>query len=163
HRGEPGMVDVPARARRQRVLRGAHRGARGDPRAPGRRRQLLRRHGPDGPRLRGRRSGLEGARLVEHPAAVRGARRHRLPRPDRPAGEGVLDSPNLARLDPAAWEYSMFNGRIYGLPYPSELVTDAVFYRRDLFEELGVEPPTDAESFLEVLSEITDPGANRWG
>lgn len=82
---------------------------------------------------------------------------------DHLAGEGILDYPNLARLDPAAWEYSMFNGRIYGLPYPSELVTDAVFYRRDLFEELGVEPPTDAESFLEVLSEITDPGANRWG
>src|SRR5690625_7989519 len=57
----------------------------------------------------------------------------------------------------------MFNGRIFGLPFPSELITDAVFYRRDLFEELGVEVPTAAESFLSVLSEITDEGANRWG
>src|SRR5690625_6921531 len=47
--------------------------------------------------------------------------------------------PNLARLDPAVWEFCMFNGRIFGLPFPSELITDAVFYRRDLFEELGVE------------------------
>lgn len=82
---------------------------------------------------------------------------------DHLAGDAIHDYPNLARLDPAVWEYCMFNGRIFGLPFPSELITDAVFYRRDLFEELGVEVPTDAESFLSVLSEITDEGANRWG
>lgn len=82
---------------------------------------------------------------------------------DHLKGDGIKDYPNLARLDPATWQYCMFNGRIFGLPYPSELITDAFFYRRDLFGELDLEVPTSGDELLEVLEEATDPGANRWG
>src|SRR5699024_10133085 len=82
---------------------------------------------------------------------------------DHLKGDGIKDYPNLARLDPATWQYCMFNGRIFGLPYPSELITDAFFYRRDLFGELDLEMPTSGDELLEVLEEATDPGANRWG
>ena len=78
-------------------------------------------------------------------------------------GDGIKDYPNLARLDPATWQYCMFNGRIFGLPYPSELITDALFYRRDLFGELGLDVPTSADELLAVLAEATDASANRWG
>lgn len=82
---------------------------------------------------------------------------------DHLKGEGIKDYPNLARLDPATWQYCMFNGRIYGLPYPSEMTTDAFFYRRDLFGSLGLEVPTSGDELLKVLADATDPNANRWG
>lgn len=82
---------------------------------------------------------------------------------DHLKGDGIKDYPNLARLDPAVWKYCMFNGRIYGLPMPSGNITDAFFYRRDLFEELGLEPPTSADEYLKVAKEATNSSKNRWG
>src|SRR5690625_6428401 len=43
---------------------------------------------------------------------------------DHLAGDAIHGYPNLARLDPAVWEYCMINGRIFGLPFPSELITE---------------------------------------
>lgn len=82
---------------------------------------------------------------------------------DHLKGDGIQDYPNLARLDPAAWQYCMFNGRIHGLPYPSEMITDAFMYRRDVFGELGLDAPTTGDELLAVLDDATDPDANRWG
>lgn len=77
-------------------------------------------------------------------------------------GDSISRWPNLANLPTAAWEFGVFGGRIYGIPVPGEIVTDAVFYRGDVFESLGLRAPTTAEEFLDVCRELTDPGANRW-
>ncbi|PZP15531.1 MAG: sugar ABC transporter substrate-binding protein [Brachybacterium faecium] len=77
-------------------------------------------------------------------------------------GDKISKWKNLANLPTAAWQFGVFKGKVYGIPVPGEIVTDAIFYRGDIFEELGLEAPTNAEEFLAVCEEITDPGANRW-
>lgn len=56
--------------------------------------------------------------------------------------------------------YSL-DGRWYGLPqvsYPRQMII-----RTDWLEELGLEPPTNHEEFLEVARAMTDPEKGRWG
>lgn len=77
-------------------------------------------------------------------------------------GDRISRWPNLANLPTAAWEFGVFGGKLYGIPVQGEVVTDAVFYRADIFDSLGLQPPTTAEEFLQVCQELTDPGANRW-
>jgi putative aldouronate transport system substrate-binding protein len=79
------------------------------------------------------------------------------------AGDKVLKYPNLANIPTAAWKMGCFDGGLYGLPYPGTLISDAIFYRADLFEELGVEPPTSADEYRAVAKELTDESKNRWG
>ncbi|WP_309108816.1 extracellular solute-binding protein [Arthrobacter sp.] len=79
------------------------------------------------------------------------------------AGDKVKKYPNLANLPTAAWKYSCFEGGLYGLPYPAEQITDAIFYRKDLFDELGLEQPNSADEYISVAKELTDPAKNRWG
>ena len=79
------------------------------------------------------------------------------------AGDKVKDYPNLANIPTDAWKYSVFEGKLYGLPYPGEVIQNAFFYRKDIFDELGLPLPTDAESFIEILTEATDASQNRWG
>lgn len=79
------------------------------------------------------------------------------------AGDKVKKYPNLANLPTDAWKYSVFSGGLYGLPYPGTLLNDALFFRADLFEELGLEQPTSAAEYLEVAKEATDASKNRWG
>lgn len=79
------------------------------------------------------------------------------------AGDKVKKYPNLANLPTDAWKYSVFNGGLYGLPYPGTLLNDALFFRADLFEELGLQQPTSAAEYLEVAKEATDESKSRWG
>lgn len=79
------------------------------------------------------------------------------------AGDKVKDYPNLANIPTDAWKYSVFQGKLFGLPYPGEVIQNAFFYRKDIFDELGLPLPTDAESFITILTEATDASANRWG
>jgi putative aldouronate transport system substrate-binding protein len=79
------------------------------------------------------------------------------------AGDKVKDYPNLANIPTDSWKYSVFQGKLYGLPYPGEVMANAFFYRKDIFDELGLPLPTDAESMIEILAEASDPSANRWG
>ncbi|WP_158239520.1 extracellular solute-binding protein [Brachybacterium sp. UMB0905] len=78
------------------------------------------------------------------------------------SGDNISRWPNLANLPTPAWEFGIFNGKLYGIPVPGEIVTDAIFHRADIFDSLGLEAPQTAEEFLEVCRELTDPGANRW-
>lgn len=79
------------------------------------------------------------------------------------AGDKVKKYPNLANLPTAAWKFSSFAGGLYGLPYPSTLLTDAIFYRKDIFTEMGLEAPTSADEYLAVAKELTNPAKQRWG
>ncbi|MDO5661523.1 MAG: extracellular solute-binding protein [Brachybacterium sp.] len=77
-------------------------------------------------------------------------------------GDAIEKWPNLAALPTEAWRFGMFDGRLYGIPVPGEIVTDAIFYRADIFEEQGLDQPHTAEEFLAVCEELTDPGRNQW-
>ncbi|GAA4983197.1 extracellular solute-binding protein [Kineococcus glutinatus] len=79
------------------------------------------------------------------------------------AGDKIKKYPNLANIPTDAWKYSAFNGRIYALPYPGELIGNAIFHRRDIFEQLGLQPPTTPEEYIAVAKAATDPAAGRWG
>ena len=79
------------------------------------------------------------------------------------AGDKIKKYPNLANIPTAAWKYSCFEGGLYGLPFPNEQVGNAFFYRKDLFDEMGLEQPKSADEYIAVAKEITDPAKNRWG
>jgi putative aldouronate transport system substrate-binding protein len=79
------------------------------------------------------------------------------------AGDKVKKYPNLANISTAAWEMSCFEGGLYGLPYPGTMLSDAIFYRADIFDQLGIKQPASAEEFLSAAKELTDPSKNRWG
>ena len=54
------------------------------------------------------------------------------------AGDKVTPYPNLANISSDAWKFCVFNGKLYGLPFPGEVITDAIFYRRDVLDGLGI-------------------------
>ncbi len=80
------------------------------------------------------------------------------------SGENVTRYPHLANIPTDSWKMCVFNGKLYGLPYPDSIVRDAIFYRDDLMDELGITVSIgSAEELLELAEEVTDPSANRWG
>ncbi|MBO0608187.1 extracellular solute-binding protein [Myceligenerans salitolerans] len=80
------------------------------------------------------------------------------------SGDNITRYKNLANIPTDAWRYCVFNDKLYGLPFPGELVQNAIFHRADIFAELGIsEQPRDADEFIEIAKELTDPGRNRWG
>ncbi len=77
-------------------------------------------------------------------------------------GDKVKDYPNLANIPTDAWKFCVFNGRLYGLPFPGEIITDAIFYRKDILDELGITPDvTNGQDLIDLAKELT--GGNRWG
>lgn len=81
---------------------------------------------------------------------------------DHLGGDKVKDYPNLANIPTDAWRYCVFNGRLYGLPFPGEVITDATFYRKDVLEGLGITPDVrSADDLLALARELT--GGNVWG
>ncbi|WP_265521910.1 extracellular solute-binding protein [Oerskovia flava] len=78
------------------------------------------------------------------------------------AGDAVEAYPNLANIPTDAWRACMWNGKLYGLPFPGELINDATFYRADLLPE-DVELPTTADEMLEFVDSLTDAGDRQWG
>lgn len=79
-------------------------------------------------------------------------------------GDKVKDYPNLANIPTDAWRYCVFNGKLYGLPFPGEILTDAIFYRKDVLDGLGITPDVkSAQDLLDLAVEITDTNAGRWG
>ncbi|MVA75507.1 extracellular solute-binding protein [Auraticoccus sp. F435] len=80
------------------------------------------------------------------------------------AGDAVKKYPHLANIPTDAWKMCVFNGKLYGLPYPDSIVRDAIYYRDDLMEELGITVSVgSAEDVLALAQEVTDPSRNRWG
>lgn len=75
----------------------------------------------------------------------------------------ILD---VTRLDPAdfhtaGWRAAHWNGRPYGVP--SQTTPELLFYRRDLFAELGIEPPLTTGAVLEAARALHDPQRGRYG
>ena len=80
------------------------------------------------------------------------------------AGDKVKKYKNLANIPTDAWRICTFNDKLYGLPMPGGGVGNGIFYRADIFAELGIEAaPTTATELLELAKEVTDPSKKRWG
>ncbi|MFC8943182.1 extracellular solute-binding protein, partial [Streptomyces griseoincarnatus] len=80
------------------------------------------------------------------------------------AGDKVKKYKNLANIPTDAWKFCVFEDKLYGLPFPGDVIGNAIFYRADLFEEQGItELPASAQDLLDLCKELTDPGKKQWG
>lgn len=78
------------------------------------------------------------------------------------AGDLVEEYPNLANIPTDAWKYCVFNGRLYGLPFPGETINDATFYRKDLLDAQGITVAlANGQDLIDLAKELT--GGNQWG
>ncbi|MFD9497966.1 extracellular solute-binding protein [Streptomyces sp. NPDC060035] len=76
------------------------------------------------------------------------------------AGDAVKKYPNLANIPTGAWQYSVFGGKLRGLPMPSPILGNAIFYRKDLIGSGAV--PASADDLLAFGKEHTAPKSKVW-
>lgn len=80
------------------------------------------------------------------------------------AGDAVLDYPNLANLPTPSWQFSSFENKLYGLPKPGGVVTNALFVRGDVLDDMGITPDVSSgQDVIDLALELTDANANQWG
>ncbi|WP_083942231.1 extracellular solute-binding protein [Sanguibacter suarezii] len=80
------------------------------------------------------------------------------------AGDKVKKWPNLANIPTSAWSYSSFDGKVYGLPFPTGVINDSIFYRDDILTGLGITPDVkNAQDLLDLMVEVTDPSKGQYG
>jgi putative aldouronate transport system substrate-binding protein len=76
------------------------------------------------------------------------------------AGDQIKKYPNLANIPTGAWQYSVFGGKLRGLPMPSPVLGNAIFYRKDLIGSGAV--PASAADLLAFGKEYTDAKKKVW-
>lgn len=69
--------------------------------------------------------------------------------------------PILDDVYPGDEAFYTIGGSWYGVPYGSYV--RVLVYRSDWLEELGLEPPTNHDEFVEVAKAMTNPKEGRWG
>ncbi len=86
------------------------------------------------------------------------------------AEKGVLmpldEAMDLARLDPAdfhtaGWQAAHWGGRLYGVP--AQTTPELLFYRKDLFAQAGLAPPTTTDELLTAAAALHDPQRGMYG
>lgn len=70
---------------------------------------------------------------------------------------------NLANIPSFVWQSSSLNGRIWGIPCPNGRFGSGYFYYQDMVDEVGGSLPKNADDYLRLLKEMTQPKSNRWG
>lgn len=76
------------------------------------------------------------------------------------AGDAIKKYPNLANIPTGAWQYSVFGGKLRGLPMPTPIIGNAIFYRKDLIGSGAV--PASADDLLAFGKEHTAPKQKVW-
>ncbi|WP_411086626.1 extracellular solute-binding protein [Streptomyces sp. 061-3] len=76
------------------------------------------------------------------------------------AGDAIKKYPNLANIPTGAWQYSVFGGKLRGLPMPSPILGNAIFYRKDLIGSGAV--PGSAADLLAFGKEYTNAKKKVW-
>lgn len=80
------------------------------------------------------------------------------------AGDKVKEYPNLANIPTDAWRFCVWNGKLIALPMPDSGVPNPLFYRDDIFAELGIKDlPTTPEALIDLAKELTDPSKGVYG
>jgi putative aldouronate transport system substrate-binding protein len=78
------------------------------------------------------------------------------------AGDKAAAYPMLANLPTRAWAYGVWNSQLKAVPFPSTGFPWALFYRKDIFDQVGAAPPKTADELLALGKQLTDARANRW-
>ncbi|MEL7977019.1 extracellular solute-binding protein [Isoptericola sp. F-RaC21] len=79
------------------------------------------------------------------------------------SGDKVSKYKNLANIPTDLWRLCVFNDKLYGLPFPAELQTNAIYYRKDILDDLGIDAqPKSADELLDLAKEITAPAKKQW-
>ncbi|NUR88683.1 MAG: extracellular solute-binding protein [Nonomuraea sp.] len=78
------------------------------------------------------------------------------------AGEKSAQYPMLANITQEAWQFGVWNGKLMSIPHPGAGPARATYYRKDLFDELGVQPWNSADELLELGRQLTDKSRKRW-
>lgn len=82
---------------------------------------------------------------------------------DHLSGDAIEDYPLLANVPTAAWQGTLLNGRIMGVPMHLLPLSSRMEARVDILDKLGVSPDFGSGAeFLEFCRAVTDPRANRW-
>lgn len=69
--------------------------------------------------------------------------------------------PEKADFPADRWKGITVDGKIYGIP--AFTFVDWMYYRKDWFDEAGLQPPTTYAEFTEAAKKMTDPSKNRFG
>lgn len=80
------------------------------------------------------------------------------------SGDRALEYPMLANIPTEAWRYAVWGGRLAAVPWPNDGTPFpwALFYRKDLFDELSLTYPTSMEELVSIGRQVTDPAAGVW-
>ena len=71
------------------------------------------------------------------------------------------DGHDLSDFHSMAIQSSQYAGRQYGIPV--QTTPELLCYRKDLFEEAQLDPPTTTEELIRVARRLHDPGRERYG
>jgi putative aldouronate transport system substrate-binding protein len=80
------------------------------------------------------------------------------------AGDAVAKYPSLAALPTVSWMNTVFNNKIYGIPYSIPLGNPLPSARQDVLDDLKVSAAelADGDDFQKLCEEVTDESASRW-
>lgn len=70
--------------------------------------------------------------------------------------------PMLANIPTDAWQLSAWGGSLKAIPFTRDPFVSYFQYRKDIFAELGAEPPKNADELLALGKKITDAAKGRW-
>jgi putative aldouronate transport system substrate-binding protein len=77
--------------------------------------------------------------------------------------DAVNAYPMLATLPTAAWQYSVWGGRLSAVPFPTDGPFPwALFYRKDLTDRAGVGVPKTIDELYEFGKKMTDASRGVW-
>ncbi|MCX3064324.1 extracellular solute-binding protein [Streptomyces beihaiensis] len=76
------------------------------------------------------------------------------------AGDKAKKYPNLAAIPTDAWRMGIFGGALRGIPMPTAIAPGITpFYRKDIFDKKGWQPPKSPDEFLSWAKEATSAKA----
>jgi ABC-type glycerol-3-phosphate transport system substrate-binding protein len=70
--------------------------------------------------------------------------------------EKYRDEFGLDEIPDSTWDVARINGKIYGIPYNQN--SQVFFYRKDLFENSGLEAPKSYQDYIEAAKKLTREG-----
>ncbi|HEX8345899.1 MAG TPA: extracellular solute-binding protein [Actinoplanes sp.] len=70
--------------------------------------------------------------------------------------------PMLANISTDAWKLGVWGGQLKAIPFVTAPFSNYFLYRKDIFDTLGLAPPKNADEFLALAKQLTDPSKNRW-
>jgi putative aldouronate transport system substrate-binding protein len=81
------------------------------------------------------------------------------------SGDAVKDYANLANLPTYNWKGigTFYNGRLWGVPCPRPVISNALMVHQEMLEQIGAQMPTTADDFKRMLVALTRPNQNVWG